>query len=276
MTDFIKYLTSPFVLDLIRYLRACRSYMQFRKILKKNTSRLGSKSSKVFVLGNGPSLREVASESLGDSDVIVMNSFTKGDFKPKGKVVAHCYGEPQSADSWSVEDAVECLSVSKAQSIWCHFSTYADIKKFVPEELLHPVVPGIEADFGNHISLDLSGVCFAYGTTAQLAIQVAIFYGYDEIILLGFDHDWASVKEYSRHFYSDDRDPFDTFKQRPYVAQLAELHRVWSIYYRLRRYSEKKNIKIVNGTNGSYLDVFERADIKEFVHGGDQGKKTFD
>ena len=98
----------------------------------------------------------------------------------------------------------------------------------------------------------------SYQTTAQLSIMVAMHMGFKQICLHGFDHDWLAATDYQRHFYSSDKDDTDCVEAMSYHEIISFMERMWRIYIKLDQLSKRQNIKILNCSRGSYLDVFER------------------
>ena len=100
-----------------------------------------------------------------------------------------------------------------------------------------------------------------------MAIQSAIFMGFSEIYLLGFDHD--SVLNYSgkfanKHFYLEEKakliTDISTFKST--ILSYASL---WNQYEMLNIIAQSKEIKILNATKYSLLDVFDKVDYNSVI-----------
>ena len=51
--------------------------------------------------------------------------------------------------------------------------------------------------------VDLTEPALHYQSTSQMAIAAAIYMGFSEIYLVGFDHNWLCTKEISPHFYEE-------------------------------------------------------------------------
>lgn len=82
-------------------------------------------------------------------------------------------------------------------------------------------------------------------------IELAMYMGFDEIILLGVDCDYSPEKA---HFieYTSDRDLNASIK-------------MYQAYECIKKYSEKKNIKIKNASRGWKLDVFECVQLEDVL-----------
>ncbi len=255
LKQFLKeMILPPVVSDFLRYLRNVPLSFYYHKDLKKNEKFKNVKVGKVYILGNGPSLNEINFMKLSGHDVITMNSFHRGKVNANFNVVAHCFGEPVCSSAWIFDDFRECLTKNVAESHWVHYSSLPHAKEFqIPVQI---VVPGVEASLWRSTKVDLSSISLGYASTAQLAIQVAMHLGYDDIVLLGFDHDWLANRDHLKHFYSDKKDLTDKLYQGSYLTILEMLERLWRLYRSIASSALKSDIKITNGTRSSHLDVF--------------------
>lgn len=97
------------------------------------------------------------------------------------------------------------------------------------------------------------------------ALYLALYLGCREIYLLGFDHDWLAHIGESRHCYDENKhalnregyDEWSTFSMEKQLRQLLEL---WQQYRALKDIAEARGAKIINATDGGWLDVFPRTD----------------
>lgn len=96
-----------------------------------------------------------------------------------------------------------------------------------------------------------------------LALYVAIYMGFQEIYLLGCDHDWLAKPSYKyeyKHFYNEATQKALSIGQEPPPASYEELLicalNLWKQYKFIQKLAQKKNIIIYNATKDSYLDIF--------------------
>lgn len=259
----------PLMSDFLRLLRNVPLVLHYAGDLRNNKKFKDVKSGKVYILGNGPSLKDVNFSTLSGRDVVTMNSFHRGEVNANLNVVAHCFGEPTSSPAWMFDDFKDCLINNHAESHWVHFSSISSAKELqIPVQI---VVPGIEAALWRSAKVDLSSLSLGYASTAQLAIQVAMYLGYDDIVLLGFDHDWLASRDHSKHFYSDEKDLTDTLFQGSYLSILEMVERLWRLYISIAASAAKRGIKITNCTHNSHLDVFPFELIDDlYLHDNDR------
>lgn len=253
----IEYIFPPVLLDTVRALRVLPQYLELRKDLKQNLVwRNAYLGEKVYVLGNGPSLSCVNRSLFRGHRVIVMNSFDRADWKDEFEIVAHCLGEPRLSPSWDDHIFYRSINGTKSASYWLHFSSKDHLCSKEHGKDLNYVLPVFEPGICPKRKIALHSAALAYQTTAQLAIQVALYLGFSEIYLLGFEHDWLASPEYSKHFYSSNKDQEDTLGRHSYLSIINFAQRMWNIYYKLQEISEAHNARIYNMTENSYLDVF--------------------
>ena len=108
---------------------------------------------------------------------------------------------------------------------------------------------------------DLEKRPFGMRTVIFPAIQLAYYLGFNEIILLGCDHDYLLdlSRVESHHFYPEkegfsDKEIFSVNLEEWFYTYYI----LWKEYRLIRTYMEEQNIKILNATNGGMLDVFPR------------------
>ena len=256
LKNFIKDMILPQLLtDFLRLLRNLPLMVKYSGDLKKNKKFKDVKSGKVFILANGPSLKKVNFSALSGHDVITMNDFHRGEIKTNFNVVAYCYGVPSSSPAWMIDNFKDCLDKNQAESHWVHYSSISSAREMqIP---VQAVLPAIEASlWRSSAKINLSSLSLGYASSAQLAIQVAMYLGYNDIILLGFDHDWLANRDHLNHFYSNEKDLTDKIYEGSYLKILEMLERLWHLYVSIAISAEKNGIKIINCTRNSHLDVF--------------------
>lgn len=175
---------------------------RLQRSLRENTaSRDIRKTESVNILANGPSLNRVSVAELTSSEVIPMNHFYRHPMIKSFDIVAYCMGEngsrmrerPLSTGIWEL---IERIRDTPSRSYW--FSTdIADIIDNQPDVFFYYQSKLENPSFD---SIDLAKPSPKYYTTAQMAIFIALYLGYKEIKLYGFDHDMLAKKEFSNYF----------------------------------------------------------------------------
>lgn len=251
----LKRFLPPILLDQAVFCRAVLMSIKLKKLLNRNAE-LRNKylGQRVYILGNGPSLNNFDLNTIHGHEVITMNHFELHPQKDNFKIVAHCIGEPYSSNTW--EDPISMLNGVKADTYWFN----ADAVEFFTKQDSYDVryyLSGLRATAQTLSGDDLTGVALQYQSTAQMAINVALFLGFKDIYLLGFDHDWLVTRGHSPHFY-EERDGVDKadLSQFSYIEMIRISLNLFEIYVKLRQIAKKRDARIWNLSKPSYLDVF--------------------
>lgn len=112
-------------------------------------------------------------------------------------------------------------------------------------------------------SVDLTRPIGSGTSVSILALMLALAMGCNPIYLIGMDHDWLAHRGQDLHFYYG-----TTLENHPkangnlgLIPYKVEIHNnlmLWNDYENLKRLSVQKGIRILNATDGGFLDVFER------------------
>lgn len=108
-------------------------------------------------------------------------------------------------------------------------------------------------------------------TVAQLAIIIAMYMGCSPIYLLGVDDDYLSHRGNIGHFYDGYAGLENHSEFQPQLTQwtykyLMECQlKLWRAYEKLQRFSGRNEIRILNATNGGFVDIFERVVYEKIV-----------
>jgi hypothetical protein len=262
----IEYIIPPVALDIVRWIRAMVFKPSSTHLIKKNFEwRERHTAKRVFIIANGPSILKLDRSWLVGEKVIVMNSFDRASWKDEVDIVAHCIGDPRSSISWSENEIANNINGTNSQSYWLDSSCWKEIHNISPDKKLHYVFVSTESGIWGTKRFELHKPTMGFQTTAQLAIQVALYMGFRDIGLVGFDHDWLASRDYMRHFYSLNRDETDKLGEFSYHDIIRFMDRMWKIYYRINLVANTHKAQIYNLTPSGFLDVFPRLSIENFV-----------
>lgn len=120
-----------------------------------------------------------------------------------------------------------------------------------------------------YISEDVSDH-FCDGTTVTFgAIQLAIYMGFNEIYLLGVDHNYSRTYDLSGNVqvHNTIDDYFYRRKLDRKTSYPGNLHNSQFAYSIAKEYCDTHGIRICNATRGGKLEVFERVDFDELMKG---------
>jgi hypothetical protein len=259
MKTFCKLLLPPIIIIYLNQIKLYLRYFKYKNALKKNSEFKNSKEGIVYVIANGPSLKNYEFSNFLNQDVIVMNHFQLHPRKSELRIVAHCIGEPSDCSTW--QNPTEMICGVDAESYWLHISSVDYFEKEVKSEKIRKKInfyfPIYSYELWMGRSINLLKPTIRYESTAQMAISVAIFMGYKEIRLVGFDHDWLATRGVSPHFYKES-EPKYSFDHStiPYLDMILISKNLWECYYAIKKTAIKENISIVNYSQPSFLDVF--------------------
>lgn len=237
------------------------------------------KGRRAFLLGNGPSLNDTELYLLKDEFVICFNRFNlmleRLDFTPSAYAVA---------DDRVLLDNIDDINDFKDQF---EYAFFPDIHISAPifTNYKRKIKPGKNtfwffADKAGFV--DNLPYCGMNKTVTNVAIQILHYMGFEEIYLLGLDHDYgipanskirnkrdiqASENNDSNHF-----DPryFGTNKKY-HVPHLEETEEK---YKEALSFSNMNNFKIYNSTLGGKLEVFERVDFDKVLNFSEKEKRS--
>ena len=226
-----------------------------------------------FVIGNGPSLRDMNLKPLADEFTIAANSFYK---HPDAMAIGLDYlcindphfmkDEPRSV-SWhrTISERLPTASLILNETAHPLVSTH----QLYAGHDVHYVRSGPWTHRAAAINLDLSlPLNIGMTTGSSVAIPLALSLGFREIYLIGFDCNWLANLSASYHFYQTHEHfpEFDSVDKDTrglsYEDELRSALREFESHRLLREKAKSLGARIVNATIGGLLDVYER---KEFA-----------
>lgn len=233
--------------------------LKYRNNLNKNRILEGIENGKkCFVIGNGPSLKNVDISVLGNTDIITVNKcictpiFRK--LKPRYHIVLDKVILEQVADNIE-KDLIE----NKSDTIFVLHRSAS--KRFSKYKRVYIIYGTRLATNESAIRCKMHGNMTTYINVLPFAIQCAIYFGYKNIITLGNDFSFfASRKEL--HYY--DVDQVKNRKESLY-QDLAGCMIALLEYRSLYEYTKKQGILLVNATEGSLLDEIPQKNLMEVI-----------
>lgn len=204
-----------------------------------------------FVVATGPSLKETDLDILAEHNelCISVNSiyeiFDKTVWRPDYYVTtdytmardcpeALSYMDKDRTVSFYPDNSEPYMSMEdKEKALIYHQGRIAAMTGYIP------------------VSEDVAQIVYCGGTVTTAAIQFAIYFGCEEIYLLGTDATGINEKylKYG-HFY----------KEKEYTS-ICFSGRVRTSYLSVKKYADEHNIKIYNATRGGELEIFERVEL---------------
>lgn len=206
-----------------------------------------------FIIGNGPSLSAKDLDKLKNEICFgtnrIFDIFDKTAWRPTYYCISDCH---LIKNILKKIPYIKCVRfITNEIDKKCYYvndSLY--IRNFA--EIFYPNMPKFSSDISN-------GIHDGY-TVTYICIQIAVYMGFKEIILLGCDHNYSvtmrpdgSIEKHEGvidHFSATDR-------------VLSTPNTYWSTlaYQAAKKYTDEHGIKIYNATRGGKLEVFERVDF---------------
>jgi hypothetical protein len=240
-----------------------------KEILEKNLKFKDiHKGERVFILCTGPSIAQMDLKKLANERVIATSRFY---LHKDCELIAPEYYciprfEPEVKNTVDVEMLKAIGENFPKSELFFHYEQKELIDKlgvynnhFV-NYVNYTYLPNYENG-----DIDLTKLILGPQSVSIMALQIAIYMGFDEIYLIGTEHDTLSTKEY-KHFYDEKDDSISKVLKTAddftfgYSNLLWCLNNLWEQYKVIKKMAERKNIKIYNATIGGCLDIFERVD----------------
>lgn len=204
-----------------------------------------------FLIGNGPSLKQTDLSLLKDE-------FTLGQNR-----IYLAFPELGFSTSYylSVNDLVVEQCASEIQSLAMpRFVSWRARKWLTPQEnlyFLHTTYTG------EKFATDIRERVWEGGTVTYTALQVAYFLGFQQVILIGVDHNYVTQGKPNETVVSQGDDPnhfHPGYFGKGFRWQLPDLLQ-WEEAYRLaRRTYEADGREVIDATVGGKLRVFNKVD----------------
>jgi hypothetical protein len=236
------------------------------------------RSERCFIIGNGPSLSDIDLGRLHGSDCIIVNHAYKSEkllnLEPLYWVIADPLFWKKSDDYLSpIFDAMlaqlpkTCLFMHRAALYFLskEKALHEKVRFYDMSSIAEDDFPLIHADFAQPMQNYAQNVLCP-------SILLAMYLGYKEIYLLGFDHSWWAYTEEDitegrsiPHVYKnsvvDERIAKECFRDLGYEGLRKTIDRQRLEYKAIRYYAEYQNIHIYNASLGGELDCFKRIDF---------------
>jgi hypothetical protein len=218
---------------------------------------------RVFVIGNGPSLKKTDLALLANEVTIGFNGiFLHESFTPT---------------IYIVEDHL--VAEDRAKEI----HAYRCPVKLFPSYLAYCIEPQENTIFLNHrprisypvdtdFSADAGRISYTGGTVTYTGLQVAASLGVEEIVLIGVDasykvHNVERSDSYGTGVLTSKEADSNHFDPRYFGKGFRwhdpNVHTMLQAYRKAREHARDRGIRIVNATIGGQLEVFPRVDYHQ-------------
>lgn len=289
----LKYIiieTVKTIISLFRVLINKRLYCSF-PVLQKDKC-------EIYILGNGPSLNESLTSSGVNftlKECICVNDFAGSDFF---EVIKPCYYLLLDPAYWSADALPKLITernriymLINSKTNWClNLLLPLSAKYALNWNNIFRSNSNIKISFFNYIPLcGFKSIIYKLyknnlgmppaANVLVVATFIAINIGYKKIYLLGADHSWQQeivvndeniVCLRDKHFYDKEEVKLNPWYKGTDVGGTWKMHEILKAlaimfegYQYLEDYSKYRNVKIYNASTKTYIDAFERCNLKK-------------
>ena len=281
MKKLIKNLIPPLLLDKMMHLRSYKHFVKYKDLVAKNIELKDiHKGKRCFLLGSGPSIKKEDLKPLKNEIVFALNNFyVHEDFNEimSGDVPKYYMTAPihpsQTEDEWKrwFEDVEKHMP--KNTNMIFGLNAYEGNIKYIFEKYgifkEHKINwyfagVGISQEYRFDSSdISLTSSIWAASTVSTYALITALYMGFDEIYLLGIDHNYICLqKEENYRFYKSaihqqNEEERMNYKQSDSFFGTGRVFREKEI---IAEYN--KSGRIFNCSKDSLLNMFEKMELK--------------
>ncbi|PLY03575.1 MAG: hypothetical protein C0623_00735 [Desulfuromonas sp.] len=237
------------------------------------------KGERCFILGSGPSIKEQDLTRLSGELVMTQNHFHAHDdiktINPSYHVNVPMYQPAEYHDDW--RQWLTGMNERLPTSTTLFFGK--NTKCMVDELGLFQGRSYYIKTGGSFVTrrtapVDLTRTIMPVPTVLTQCLAIAIYMGFSEIVLTGFDLDQIFLKMQDRskvRFYGlspiTDNEAEETAEKEAaqYGKEWFYWWMIWQQCFLLKDVAEKKGIRVVNATRGGLLNVFPRKIFEDMV-----------
>lgn len=256
------------------------SFQKVSSLLKSNAIIKNScKGRRCFILGSGKSILAQDLTLLENDAVFALNNFLEhpqfgalsSHNVDRFYLVAPIHG-PQKSEEWENWLGKIDSRLSSKWKLWVGLSSYVDNayrlhrkKQIFNRSEIFWYFAGREVRDFEQCKIDFSEQIYLGSAASVYALQLALFMGFEDIYLLGMDHDYLLyLSEREMRFYEtsehQENELERTFGKDFYIEEFARQHSIFRAY---RQISDSyPNARIWNGSPKGLLQIFPRVNYK--------------
>lgn len=271
--ELLVIITSMYVQEIITTLNELyidcvfQTYKYIDEIYGKDNEYVGNikkykdkhKGQRCFIIGNGPSLNVEDLDKLKDEITFASNRiyllFDKTKWRPNYYSMV---------DMKMLNNYKEDVAKLELENIFIPLRAKEHFNKYTHNIQYMNFRVEIAKPSNLKFSSDISNIVYNGYTVTYALIQFAIYMGFNEINLLGVDHNYSQYRVNGKVITTDYKDNFS----EEYITEgedrcLPELGNSEIAYKLAYEYCTNNNIKIHNCTRGGKLEVFPRKKFEE-------------
>ena len=281
----IKQFLPPLFLNYINDFRNFYDFLKHSNLIKTNINLKNKHEGKrCFILGSGPSINDEDLKPLKNEIVFALNNFyvhEKFSEVMSGEVEKYYMTAPihppQTESEWKdwffdmeqhmPKNSTLIFGISNQnnniKNIIDHHNLFVNYKKYW-------YYAGINInDYYNYktADLDITRMTWIADTVSIYSLIVAIYMGFNEIYLMGMDHNYICNNKSNYRFYKDGIHQNNEEKRIIKDTSLTK-HLSFGMYKIFNQYellSNNSYTKIYNTSRNSLLDIFEYVTFKDVI-----------
>ncbi len=238
------------------------------------------KGERCFILGSGHSILTNDLAKLKNEIVITQNHFhSHKDIQlihPKYHVVIPKFHPSEYDKDWIdwIQEMEKTLPHDTTYFFGSNTKNLIDAKTELSPRTYY-VNTGYHAIALNHAKVNITKRIMNVPTVITQCITIALYMGFSKIYLVGFDLDQICQLAKGRdnvRFYGHSqitKNEAEKSFENSYASSGFDFFNQWMIWRQLnllKEYAEKKNIEVINATNGGMLNVYKRKNYDEVLN----------
>ncbi len=283
MKKLIKSLMPPILLDKLLYARSYKNFLKYKDLVAENIELKDThKGKRCFILGSGPSIKKEDLKPLKNEIVFALNNFyVHDDFAhimsadvDKYYMTAPIH-PPQTEDEWR-EWFVDMgkyipINVNMVLGLNSHrenIKYILDKHELFKEHKIYWYYAGVNLNEYyrfNKKDIDITNMIWSANTVSIYALIFAIYMGFEEIYLLGMDHNYMCIKKESDYrFYKNALHQKEEHKKINFTKkdEFIGTGKVFEFYDLIKW---NTNANIINCSNESLLDIYTFKNITDVI-----------
>ena len=210
---------------------------------------------RAFIIGNGPSLKQIDLSKLRNEITFCMNRFYLA-FPELGFAATYLCITNDLVVEQFVDD-INSLAIPK-------FIGWRSHRHFSPQLLITQIPTFVYTTYtGPRFTHDVRGRVWEGATVTNLALQLAFHMGIQKAILIGVDHNFASKGDANKVVVSEGDDPnhfMPNYFGKGVKWQLPDLDTSEVGYILAREAYRKAGREVIDATVGGKLTIFPKVD----------------
>lgn len=247
---------------------------KYQKIIQDNAKfRDVHKGEDLFIIGNGPSIRDTDLLKIKNARKMVVSNFYLHEDYAKIKPDYYCFAQFTYTELFNDDVAGKWISEIGERSGDPQFffnisekELIDSCRQFDNKRVNYMYLESTELERFDEI--DITEKMMMGMSVAVDCIQLAIYMGFSRIFLVGIEHSEMITRRYD-YFYNKEQGliagkdsgvlPSGEL-MKSFRDNLHNMNRLWRMYEKLKMLADRNGVQIFNATKGGVLDVFDRID----------------